>query len=134
MRSLAVAAAVFAASLALPAWAAQPADQGANTEATQGQEQQGSASAHHTSQGQIEQRLRHDLSKAGFTDIHVMPESFLVRAKNAEGMPVMMVVNPDSITAVTAMTPPSQTSGDHGGMSGQPGTVGSGGAGTRNAP
>jgi hypothetical protein len=30
-----------------------------------------------------------------------MPESFLVRAKDKRGNPVMMLVNPDSITAVT---------------------------------
>ncbi len=48
--------------------------------------------------------LRNELQQAGFTDVHIMPQSFLVRAKNKEGMQVMMVVNPDSITAVTAMT------------------------------
>jgi hypothetical protein len=29
-----------------------------------------------------------------------MPESFLVRAKDKSGNPVMMVVNPDSVTAI----------------------------------
>ena len=30
-----------------------------------------------------------------------MPESFLVRAKDRDGNPVMMVINPDSVLAVT---------------------------------
>ena len=49
----------------------------------------------------VVQKMRDDLSKAGFTDIHIMPSSFLVRAKDSSGNPVMMVVNPDSITAIT---------------------------------
>ena len=43
----------------------------------------------------ISQRLRDDLTKAGFTDITIMPSSFLVRAKDSQGNPVMMVINPD---------------------------------------
>ena len=51
----------------------------------------------------LRQQVANDLSKAGFTDIKVMPESFLVRAKDSKGNPVMMVINPDSVTAVTEM-------------------------------
>jgi len=49
----------------------------------------------------MSQRLRDDLTKAGFTDITIMPSSFLVRAKDSQGNPVMMVINPDSLTEVT---------------------------------
>ncbi len=49
----------------------------------------------------IAQKMRDDLSKAGFTDIRIMPSSFLVRAKDSAGNPVMMVVNPDSVTEIT---------------------------------
>jgi hypothetical protein len=49
----------------------------------------------------ISQKLRSDLAKAGFTDITIMPSSFLVRAKDSEGNPVMMVINPDSLTEVS---------------------------------
>jgi len=49
----------------------------------------------------VRQRLQADLAKAGFTDIKIMPSSFLVRAKDSQGNPVMMVINPDSITEVT---------------------------------
>jgi hypothetical protein len=49
----------------------------------------------------IRQQVQQNLSKAGFTDIKIMPESFLVRAKDPSGNAVMMVINPDSVTAVT---------------------------------
>lgn len=52
-------------------------------------------------QTHIAQKMREDLSKAGFTDIQIMPSSFLVRAKNSSGNPVMMVINLDSVTAIT---------------------------------
>ena len=47
--------------------------------------------------------MQDNLAKAGFTDIKVMPESFLVRAKDQQGNPVMMVINPDSFTEVTTI-------------------------------
>jgi hypothetical protein len=54
--------------------------------------------------GRLSQRLRDDLAKAGFTDIAIMPSSFLVRAKDSQGNPVMMVINPDSLTDTTEHT------------------------------
>ena len=53
----------------------------------------------------LAQKMRDDLSKAGFTDIQIMPSSFLVRAKDLSGNPVMMVINPDSVTAITEENP-----------------------------
>ncbi len=52
----------------------------------------------------MSQKLHDDLTKAGFTDISIMPQSLLVRAKDAQGNPVMMVVNPDSLTEATEHT------------------------------
>ena len=49
----------------------------------------------------IRQQVQKNLSQAGYSDIKIMPESFLVRAKDKDGNPVMMVINPDSITAIT---------------------------------
>ena len=54
----------------------------------------------------IARELRQSLASAGFTDIQVMPQSFLVRAKDKGGNPVMMVINPDSVAAVTAIPAP----------------------------
>jgi hypothetical protein len=36
---------------------------------------------------QIQEQLRQDLSKAGYSDIQIMPGSFLVRAKDKLGQP-----------------------------------------------
>lgn len=52
----------------------------------------------------LSQQLHDDLTKAGFTDITIMPSSFLVRAKDSRGHPIMMVINPDSLTEVTQHT------------------------------
>ena len=45
-------------------------------------------------QDQVERTLQ----GAGFTDIETAPTAFLVRAKNAEGKPVVMVLDPRSMT------------------------------------
>ncbi len=52
----------------------------------------------------IRQQVKRNLEEAGFSEVRVMPESFLVRAKDKDGNPVMMLINPDSFTAVTAMS------------------------------
>lgn len=59
----------------------------------------------------IQQQVRQNLQQAGFTDIKIMPSSFLVRAKDRAGNPVMMVINPDSVTTVT-QEPASPRSSD----------------------
>ncbi len=55
----------------------------------------------------VSQKLRNDLTKAGFTNITIMPSSFIVRAKDSDGNPMMMVINPDSVTEVTAQAAPA---------------------------
>jgi hypothetical protein len=44
-------------------------------------------------------KVERTLEGAGFTDIEIMPTAFLVRAKNAEGKRVIMVVDPITLTA-----------------------------------
>ncbi len=53
---------------------------------------------------QIEQQLHQDLSKAGYTDIKIMPGSFLVQAKDKQGSETEMMISPHSMTEVTAMS------------------------------
>jgi hypothetical protein len=55
----------------------------------------------------IQQQVQNNLRQAGFTDVQIMPSSFLVRAKDSAGNPVIMVINPDSVTAVTEITAPT---------------------------
>ena len=52
----------------------------------------------------IGQKLRADLTKAGYTDITIMPSSFFIQAKNSDGNPVTMMISPDSVTALTEAT------------------------------
>jgi hypothetical protein len=58
------------------------------------------------SAAQVEQNLRQDLTKAGYTDIHIMPGSFMVHAKDSKGLPTEMMVTPHAVTSVTAMNAP----------------------------
>ena len=48
-----------------------------------------------------QQKMESDLKQAGFTDIRVVPESFLIRATNKDGHPVMMMITPDLFTEIT---------------------------------
>jgi hypothetical protein len=52
----------------------------------------------------MSQKLHDDLTKAGFSDITIMPASLLVRAKDSQGNSVMMLINADSMTEVTQHT------------------------------
>jgi uncharacterized membrane protein len=64
--------AVFPVLVALPALTlAQNQPQNQNTQQTQA----------------IQQQVQKNLQQAGFTDIHIMPSSFLVRAKDKDGNP-----------------------------------------------
>jgi hypothetical protein len=66
------------------------------------------------SQQSIRSKIQQNLQAAGFTDIKIMPSSFLVRAKDRDGNPMMMVINPDSVTAITetgAQVAPGATTG-----------------------
>ncbi len=89
----------LATMLAVPAFSqTNSASQNSNPPTT------GSISAPGQKQNQsanIRQQVQQNLSKAGYTDIKIMPESFLVRAKDPSGNPVMMVINPDSVAALT---------------------------------
>jgi hypothetical protein len=71
-----------------------------NTPSTQSQANK-SSQANEKSPQMVRQQVQKNLQQAGFTDIQIMPSSFLVRAKDKDGNPVMMVINPDSVTAIT---------------------------------
>jgi sporulation protein YlmC with PRC-barrel domain len=53
------------------------------------------------------------LQKSGYTDIRVAPASFLVRAKDNQGDPVMMSISPDQFTEVAEVTGSSSGNGSH---------------------
>ena len=74
---------------------------------------QTNSSAQQSTQASIDmqQQVQTNLTKAGFTDVKVMPESFIVRAKDQKGNPVMMVINPDSFTEITRVAPNGNNNG-----------------------
>lgn len=101
MRKLLLAAVFMASAAALPALAQTNS---ANNDSANGNTGTTAAASHATtSPAQIEQDLRQDLSKAGYTNIKIMPGSFLVHAKDSKGNPTEMMVSPNSVTEVTAM-------------------------------
>jgi|tagenome__1003787_1003787.scaffolds.fasta_scaffold19722748_1 hypothetical protein len=58
------------------------------------------------------QQIRKDLQDAGFTDVKVIAESFVVQAKSRDGNPVVMTIGPNGMTAFEAMSSnPSGTVG-----------------------
>ncbi len=67
------------------------------TTQTQAQSAEMTSNSGNPHQG-LRQDLRADLQKAGFTNVQVMPDSFLVKAKDRAGQPVAMIINPNSVT------------------------------------
>jgi len=49
---------------------------------------------------EIQQKLQND----GFSDVKVVPSSFLVQAKDKNGDPVTMIIGPHSMTMLTEMS------------------------------
>jgi hypothetical protein len=64
---------------------------------------QAQTSGQNQSSPSIQTQVKNNLAQAGYSDIRVMPESFMVRAKDKDGNPVMMIINPDSFTTLTAV-------------------------------
>jgi hypothetical protein len=51
----------------------------------------------------MRQQIVGNLKQSGFTNVKVMPDSFLVQAKDKSGNPMTMLIGPNSITEVSAM-------------------------------
>lgn len=54
-------------------------------------------------QQQLRQKITQDLKNDGYSDVQVVPDSFLVHAKNKQGEAVVMIINPNSVFAVTQL-------------------------------
>lgn len=48
------------------------------------------------------QQIQQDLKKAGFTDVNVVAESFVVQAKSKDGNPVLMTIGPHGMSIFEA--------------------------------
>jgi hypothetical protein len=104
MKSLAL---VFATVLLSSAAYAQSSGSSGTNQATPST----NAAAPRPATAQIAQQIKSNLQEAGFKNIRMMPSSFLVRAEDKNGNPVMMVINPDSVTAVSEIDQTNHTTG-----------------------
>src|SRR3954451_9491082 len=57
------------------------------------------------------QKIRQDLTSAGFTDVKVVAESFVVQAKSKDGTPVLMPIGPHGMSVFEAMNVGGSNSG-----------------------
>jgi sporulation protein YlmC with PRC-barrel domain len=53
-----------------------------------------------TSAPALQQQMTNNLQQSGFTNVKVMPDSFLVQANDKSGNPVTMFITPNSMTEV----------------------------------
>ncbi|WP_271614217.1 hypothetical protein [Bradyrhizobium sp. CCBAU 51627] len=57
------------------------------------------------------EKIRHDLEKAGFTDVKVVARSFVVQAISSDGNPVLMTIGPHGMSVFEAMSGAGSNSG-----------------------
>jgi PRC-barrel domain len=69
----------------------------------------------------LRRQLTDNLQQSGFTNIKVVPDSFLVQATDKSGNPVTMFIGPNSSTEVTTIGSNSQASDPHAGNAGTSG-------------
>lgn len=84
--------------------------------------------ANNQSSQPLPQEIKQKLQKQGFSDISVVPGSFIVSAKDSNKDPVMMVIGPHSLAMFTQVSAQGQTTGSASGGSG------SSASGSSNAP
>jgi hypothetical protein len=73
----------------------------------------------------LPQAIQQQLTSSGFSDVRVVPRSFVVFAKDRNGRPVMMHLTPNSMMIMTEVPVSGSTTGAGGGNStdsGQSGT------------
>ncbi|WP_414474502.1 hypothetical protein [Microvirga sp. M2] len=60
------------------------------------------------------QKLTQDLQSAGFSDVKVVEEAFVVQAKTREGNPIVMTIGPNGMSAFEAITSGPASTGSTG--------------------
>ena len=53
----------------------------------------------------LPQKIHDELVSRGFKDVHVVPQAFLISAKDQSGNPVVMLIGPNSMTVLSAPPP-----------------------------
>lgn len=89
---------ILATALAVPGMAlAQGAPANANNQANA---QPNTANQHTLANAQ---KIKQDLQNAGFKDVNVVAESFVVQAKTKDGDPIVMTIGPHGMTVFEAV-------------------------------
>jgi hypothetical protein len=100
--------AAFAQSAANPAPTPVPAPQAKSDKSAPSQ----MASADNSANGgDIQQQMTNDLQHSGYTNVKVIPDSFIVQANDKAGNLVTMLLSPNSATEVTDVEANRQKSG-----------------------
>jgi PRC-barrel domain len=60
------------------------------------------------SNGGVREQMTKTLEQSGFTNINVVPDAYLVSAKDKAGRPVTLFINPNSMTEMIGMNAPAQ--------------------------
>lgn len=100
----------------------------AQSPATQNHSNTGQNSAASDQHLAAAQKIKQDLQGAGFTNVKIVAESFVVQAKSKDGDPVVMTIGPHGMSIFEAMN----TSGASGSTSGSA-TTGSSSGGSTNS-
>jgi len=106
-RILMTASAVAALAVASPVLAqnASKGSQAASQQPSTSNQQQSSTANQNLAAAQ---QVQQDLQKAGFTDVKVVAESFVVQAKSKDGNPVVMTIGPHGMSVFEAMNADSK--------------------------
>lgn len=112
---------------------AQAGNNTGNNEETINQGSQGNSAQNTNDGSQLPDQVKDDLKQAGFSDVQVVPRSFLVEAKDKNGRPVMMLIHENSIMAISGYPEDdSGTTGSGADSEDTPGETGGQGAGSSN--
>ena len=106
MKNIAAAAAILGIVIAGPALAQTTSS---TTASTAGQQNTQAAAPATSSQNMSQQnmatvqKIKQDLQSAGFQDVNVVAESFVVQAKTKDGNPVLMTIGPHGMSVFEAL-------------------------------
>lgn len=94
----------------------------------QGQQQQSQPSGQQRQHGQNQwqaagqERLRQQLTQAGFRDVQILDTAYLVQARTQDGMAVLMTINPPNAGSQASGASAAPGGGSPGGSGGQQGS------------
>jgi len=74
------------------------------------------------------QKIEQDLQSAGFKDVKVLAESFVVQAKSKDGDPVLMTIGPHGMSVFEAINNNTSGAGSSSNTTGSSGTSSNSGA------